>query len=405
MSFLDFCFKGEKVRQKRNKSDDDDFWYKPISRFGGSSGSIDSADALTISAVYACVRVIAEGIASLPLHLYRRVEEGKEKAANLSLYKILHKTPNSYQTKFGFWEMLIGHVLLHGNAYARIYRSKRNEILSLIPLNPLRTRPIVTEDRLTYEFRSKNGEIEILPFENIFHLQGLSSDGFVGLSPLEIAARTLNYTISQETFGANFFANNATPGGIIKHPMQLEETARENLRNSIQSLHGGPENAGKVAILEEGMTWETIGFSQKDAQFLEGRQFQINEIARIFRVPPHMIGDLTRSTYSNIEQQSIDFVVNTLRPWIVRIEETIYRDLLRGEEKNNLFAEFLIDGLLRGDIQSRYNAYVQGLNNGFLSADEVRAYENLNPIPDGSGKKYRVPLNTTLSDTKDQSIK
>lgn len=398
MELFNYLFGQEK--RSFPPSDDNDFWYKSV---GSSGGYVSDESVLSLAAVYACVRVIAEGVASLPLLLYRRLDNGgKEREKNHPLFRILSQQPNSWQTKYEFWEMLIGHVLLRGNAYARKIYVRKN-LNQLIPLDPCRMRISQAETgELTYQYRYRSGQDLILPQAEVLHLRGLSADGVQGYSVLEIMSPTFQYALAQQEYGLNFYKNYAQPGGVIKYPTKLDDKAKKNLKESWQKLHTGA-NAYKVAVLEEGMSWEQVGISNKDAQFLEGRSFQISEIARIFRVPPHLIGDLSKATFSNIEQQSLDFIVNTLRPWLVRCEQAIWRDLLNEPEKQNLFAEFLVDGMLRGDLAARYAAYVQGLTNGFLSADEVRAFENLNPIPDGSGQIFRVPLNLAPSNEVDDS--
>lgn len=398
MEFIDFLFGSEK--REGTPADDDDFWYGPVGGVSANGMYINHDTALSISAVYSCVRVIAEGIAALPLPLYKRLPDGgKEREKDHPLSILLSFAPNKWQTKFEFWEMMTGHVCLRGNAYARKIKGSNGYTIALIPLDPDRMKIGQKADStLIYEYRNLQGETLLYSQNDILHLRGLSTDGFSGLSPLALHQRVFSNAIMSDQYSISFLQNAAQPSGALKHPKFLSDPARENLKKGIRQAHSGPNNAGNILILEEGMEWVKLGVTQRDAQFLESRKFTNNDIARIFRVPPHMIGDLERATFSNIEQQSIDFVVNTLTPWLVRYEQAMWRDLIPDEEKETHFAEFLVAGLLRGDMQARYNAYVQGLNNGFLNADEVRSFENLNPIPDGSGQTYRVPLNTVASD-------
>lgn len=359
-----------------------------------SSGMYVSADsALTYSPVYACVRIISESIASLPLHLYKRLESGgKERDSSHPLYFLLHDEPNPYQDAGQFLEMMTGHVLLRGNAYARIVAN--TEVEALIPLNPDRMKVKQNENgTIVYSYRNQKGLEEKYTQREIFHLRGISSDGIQGLSPIDLMRNSIGLGLAAEEYGSTFFSNNAQPGGILKHPGKIDDIAAKRLKADWQKAHSGTGNAHKTAILEEGMTWEQLGLKNSDAQFLESRKFQVSDIARIFRVPPHMIGDLDKATFSNIEQQSLEFVMHTLRPWLIRWERAIKRLLLTTEEKKTYFPEFLVDGLLRGDIKSRYDAYSVARNGGWLSVDEIREFENLNPLPDGAGAVYLEPLN------------
>lgn len=398
MELINFLFGTAK---RSLPADTADFWYRPVTSSWIQSGHhFDEKTALGIVAVYACVRVIAESIASLPLVLYRRLPNGgKEREASTPLQNLLTFQPNPWQTRFGFWEMLMGHVLLRGNAFARKVRNARGDIVLLQPLDP--TRMKIAQDSsgaVTYEYRLRTGGAVEFTQRDMFHLQGLSCDGLVGLSPLELLANALGYAMAADEYGTAFFQNYAQLGIVLKHPATLGKEAKENLKQSINEAHAGQRRAFTTMVLEEGMTWDQIGMSWKDTQIDAVRKGNVSEIARAFRIPPHMIGDLERATFSNIEQQSIDFVVNSLRPWAVRVEQTIWRDLVESE-KDVLYAEFLLDALLRGDLASRSEAYVKALNNGWLNADEVRELENRNPIPDGSGQVYRVPLNTVPSNS------
>jgi HK97 family phage portal protein len=359
-----------------------------------SSGVYVTSDsALGYSPVYACVRILAESIASLPLLLYRKLPGGgKERAQDHPLYFLLKDEPNQYQDSFQFREMLCGHLLLRGNAYARIVA--KGEVEALIPLNPDRMKVSQNENgTILYTYRNQRGLEEKYTQREIFHLRGLSSDGLTGLSPIELLRDSIGLGLAAESYGSTFFSNNARPGGILKHPGKIDDVAAKRLKEDWQKAYSGTSNAHKTAILEEGMAWEQIGLTNADSQFLESRKFQVTDIARIFRVPPHMIGDLDKATFSNIEQQSLEFVMHSLRPWLVRWESAIKRLLLTTEEKKTYFSEFLVDGLLRGDIKSRYDAYSVARNGGWLSVDEIREFENLNPLPDDQGKIYLEPLN------------
>jgi HK97 family phage portal protein len=355
---------------------------------------IDELNALQSTAVFACVRVLAETIASLPLLIYRRLpSRGKERASDHPLFKILHHLANPLMTSFEFRETLMGHILLWGNAFAEIERDIGNRIIGLWPLLPNKMKIEGKGNTLSYFYTLPKGQEVQIPAINIFHVKGLSANGFSGQSVISFAREAIGLSIAGEEFGSRFFSNNAVPGGVYEHPGKLSVQARENLQKSIEEKHQGLSKAHRMAILEEGMKYHQIGIPGRDAQLLETRKFQVSEIARIYRVPPHLIGDLERATFSNVEQQAIDFVVHTVRPWLVRWEQAILRDLFEEEEREEFFAEFLVDALLRGDIVSRFEAYSQGRNWGWLSADDIRELENMNPLPGGIGQSYLIPSN------------
>jgi len=365
--------------------------------------SITEERALKYSAVFGCVRVLAETVASLPLHVYRRLEGGgKERATDHYLYDLLHVLPNPELTSFEFRELQMVYLTLWGNAYAEIEFGKNGKPVALWPLRPDQMQVRRVDGELVYEYQSNAVGRVTFPWYKIFHIRGLSTDGVVGLSMIRIAREAIGLGLAAEEFGARFFDNDARPGIVLEHPGTLSEEALEHLRKSWEAKHKSLADKHRVAILEEGMKVHEVGIPPEDAQFLETRKFQVNEIARIFRVPPHLIGDLEKATFSNIEQQSIEFVIHTIRPWLVRWEQAIMRDLFSKNDRNEYFAEFLVDGLLRGDIESRYKAYAIGRQNGWLSADDIRELENMNPLPDGMGKIYLIPLNMvpayTLSD-------
>lgn len=343
---------------------------------------------MQMTAVYSCVRVLAEAVAGLPLHFYRYAEDGsKEKATGHPLYFLLHDEPNPEMTSFVFRETLMTHLLLWGNAYAQIIRNGKGEVIALYPLMPNRMR-VDRDDkgRLYYEYQAssdeakttKGGMIRLKPTD-VLHVPGLGFDGLVGYSPIAMAKNAIGMAIACEEYGAKFFANGATPGGILEYPGTVKDP--ERVRESWNKGFGGSSNANKVAILEEGMKYMPISISPEQAQFLETRKFQINEIARIFRVPPHMVGDLEKSSFSNIEQQSLEFVKYTLDPWVSRWEQSMTRSLLPRDEKARSFIKFNVDGLLRGDYQSRMNGYAIGRQNGWMSANDIRELENLDRIP------------------------
>ena len=361
---------------------------------GGSTAGkhVNERSAMQMTAVYSCVRILAEAVAGLPLHLYKYTKEGgKEKAVDHPLYLLLHDEPNPEMSSFVFRETLMTHLLLWGNAYAQIIRNGKNEVVALYPLMPNkmsvdrdeRGQLYYTYQRSNEEAPTMKGSSVILKPSEVLHIPGLGFDGLVGYSPIAMAKNAIGMAIACEEYGAKFFANGAQPGGVLEHPGTIKDPQR--VRESWQSTFGGSGNANRIAVLEEGMKYTPIAISPEQAQFLETRKFQINEIARIFRVPPHMVGDLEKSSFSNIEQQSLEFVKYTLDPWVIRWEQSIMRSLLTPEEKKTLYVKFNLEGLLRGDYQSRMNGYAIGRQNGWMSANDIRELENLDRIPTEEG--------------------
>ena len=360
---------------------------------GTTSGkAVTERSAMQMTAVYSCVRILSEAVAGLPLHLYRYTDSGgKAMALDHPLYRLLHDEPIPEMSSFVFRETLMTHLLLWGNAYAQIIRNGKNEIIALYPLMPNRMTVDRDENgRLFYAYARGQDEVirdksrtVILSPADVLHIPGLGFDGLVGYSPIAMAKNAIGMAIACEEYGAKFFANGASPGGVLEHPGTIKDPQR--VRDSWMSQFGGSANANKVAVLEEGLHYTPIGISPEQAQFLETRKFQINEIARIFRVPPHMVGDLEKSSFSNIEQQSLEFVKYTLDPWVIRWEQSIMRSLFSTEEKSRYFVKFNMEGLLRGDYQSRMNGYAIGRQNGWMSANDIRELENLDRIPEEDG--------------------
>ncbi len=366
-----------------------------FSFFMGTSTSgkrVNERSAMQMTAVYSCVRILSEAVASLPVHVYRYNDSGgKEKALDHPLYFLLHDEPNPEMTSFVFRETLMTHLLLWGNAYAQIIRNGKGEVIALYPLMPDR----MTVDRdekgvLYYKYQKNNddaptleGSTVYLDASDVLHVPGLGFDGLVGYSPIAMAKNAIGLAIAAEEYGSKFYANGAAPSGVLEHPGTIKDPSR--VRESWTQTFGGSANANKIAVLEEGMKYTPISISPNEAQFLETRKFQINEIARIFRVPPHMVGDLEKSSFSNIEQQSLEFVKYTLDPWVIRWEQSLYRALLSEEEKKNIFFKFNVEGLLRGDYASRMNGYATARQNGWMSANDIRGLENLDRIPEELG--------------------
>ena len=362
--------------------------------FGGSAAgkAVNERSAMQMTAVYACVRILAEAVAGLPIHLYKYTDDGgKEKAMNHPLYFLLHDEPNPEMTSFVFRETLMTHLLLYGNAYAQIIRNGKGEIISLYPLMPGKME-VDRNDKgqLYYRYQKSseegadmpNSSVILMP-EDVLHIPGLGFDGLVGYSPIAMAKNAIGLAIAAEEYGSKFYANGAAPSGVLEHPGVLKDP--QKIRDSWMSQFGGSSNSNKVAVLEEGLKYTPISINPTDAQFLETRKFQIDEIARIFRVPPHMVGDLDKSSFSNIEQQSLEFVKYTLDPWVIRWEQSLSRALFTDDEKKEYFFKFNVEGLLRGDYQSRMQGYATARQNGWMSANDIRELENLDRIPAEDG--------------------
>ena len=358
-----------------------------------SGEKVDEQSAMQISTVYACVRLLAETVAALPLHLYRYTDggKGKESAFDHPLYRILYRQPNDEMSSFIWRETMMTHLLLWGNAYSQIIRDGRNNVLGLYPLLPENVEVDRDEQgQLYYIYHAYTDEVpgeqnQDIYFrkDEILHIPGLGFNGLVGFSPIAMMKNSLGTTLAVEKYGASFFKNGAQPSGVLEHPGVLKDP--QKIRDNWTAVYGGANNAHRVAVLEEGMAYKAISLPPEDSQFLSTRQFGVEEICRIFRVPPHMVQSLEHATFSNIEHQSIDFVVHTLTPWLVRFEQAIIKDLLLEEEQDVLFPKFNVDGLLRGDYQSRMNGYATGISNGFLSPNDIHRLENMDLIPAEEG--------------------
>lgn len=363
-----------------------------------SGQSVTADTAMQVAAVYACVRVLAESVAQLPLTLMERTSDGgKQPAREHRLWGVLHDSPNPYQTSFEWREMMQGHLGLRGNAYSFINRVGDGRVHSLDPIHPGRvTVEQLPDYTVRYHVRRADGGTKEYGAAQILHLHGLSSNGVTGLSPLRLARESIGLALATADHGSRLFGNGARPGGVLSTDKQLSTEAQARLKASWQSAHGGDNRLG-TAVLEEGLTWTAIGMTSEDAQFLETRKFQRNEIASIFRVPPHLIGDLERATFSNIEHQSLEFVVHSLMPWLVRWEQRLNTALLTTEERRRYFVKFNVAGLLRGDLKSRYDAYHIAIGDGWLNRNEVRELEDRNPGPKELDE-YLVPLNMAKAD-------
>lgn len=385
----------------------DDYWYSRPGWDSAAGMAVTPETAMRLSAVFGCVRVRSETTASLPLIIYKRLPDGgKRRAPEHPLFRLLHDVPNQWQTALEFVEMMQAHLDLRGNAFAHILPGARGAIDQLVPLHPDLVQVFRLPDgRLKYQVRSRfSSEIDWYAQDDIFHLRGLSSDGLVGLSPIAVQRETVGSGLGMQDHGARWFANGSMPSGVLEFPGKFkDDAARDKFRESWQKSQNA-ENKHKVAVLEQGMKYSALGVSNKDSQFLEAKQATANEICGIYRVPPHKIGILERSTNNNIEHQEIEFVTSCIRPIAVRWERRINLDLIDpvneaiGAEEGEYFAEFLIDGLLRGDLKSRYDAYSVGRNGGWLCPNDIANLENMNPIPpEKGGNDYLRPSNTTVA--------
>jgi len=379
--------------------------------FGGGSvtGSgmiVNENNALTISTIHQCVRVIADTIASLPCFVYVRTATGKERAENHPLYRVLHEQTNAYMSPFEFKQTMQGHLCLWGNAFAEIERDGMGRIVGLWPLRPDLMRLQVYNDTVYYYYTLPNGTGEQqIAAANMFHLRGLSADGLIGYSPITLARETLGLHQATEQYRSRFFANDARPGGVLSHPGVLGEEAFQQLKRRWDESHGGTMNRSRVAILEEGMKWQDVGIPPKDAEFIAGQEYQKQDIAGLWRIPPYKIGLMKPGTmsYASVEQQQQDFKDSCIQPWLTCWEERITGSLLTPAERNQYYAEFLVDALLRADADSRAKFYMALFNMGAISANEIRARENLNSIG-ADGDRYFVPLNMTPVDRVDDLI-
>lgn len=371
---------------------------------------VTERNSMQVTAVYACVRVITESMASLPIHLYRYNKTGgKDKAVYHPLYFLLQNEPNPEMSAFSFYEAMTANILLWGNAYAQIIRNGRGEILGLYPLMAER----MTVDRMErtgeiyYKYNKTSGDANAVSDQvylrsyEVLHIPGLGFDGLIGYSPIMMAKNAIGLGMAAEEYGSKLYENGATPSGILTHPGVIKEP--EKVRRAWHAAYGGSSKAGKTAVLEEGMTYTPISINPVEAQFLETRKFQMNDIARIFRVPPHMIGDLEKSSFSNIEQQSLEFVKYTMNPWVTRWEQSLRRSLLSRSEKREYTIKFNLEGLLRGDYKSRMDGYAIGRQNGWMSANDIRQLEDLDLIPEEEGGDLYL-INGNMTKLKDAGL-
>lgn len=351
--------------------------------------------ALQLATVFACVRVLAESVGQLPLQLFKQADAGKAPAKDHPLHPLLTIAPNGFQTAQEFKEWVVACLSLDGNAYAFINRV-RGVVQEITPFARGAVTPKLDKQTLevTYEVAQADGSTKTFAAAEVLHIPLFQLDGVCGASPIRYAREAIGLAIATEQHGATLFSQGATPGGVLTSPRKLDDEVYLRIRNSWEERHQGSDNAHKVAILEDGLTWSQMSMPLADAQFLENRKYQRSEISGLFRVPPHLIGDLERATFSNIEHQGLDFVVHALMPYLTRIEARIKMQLLTPAEQKTYFAKFNVSGLLRGDMAARATFYTQLLQNGSLSPNEIRELEDRNPR-DG-GDIFLTPANLVI---------
>lgn len=395
MSILSRIFRSEGQGSPQRFSDWADFWYGPTGGTLTSSGMrVNATSAMQLAAVYACVRAITRPIASIPLKTYRYLPNGKGKAEapEFPLYRVLASQPNQWQTSYEFREMMQSHLLLRGNAYAEIVPGPLGAVQELRPINPDRVKVSrLPNQRLRYDVTQPDGSNQPLNQDEMFHLRGYSDDGVVGLSVIQVFAReVIGLHLAGQESAARSYRNSAQLGGVVSGPKKLDAEAYKNMRESWQGTYGDPSNAGKVAFLEQDFKFYPITVSPKDAELLASRQYGAVEIARIFGVPQHKIGVLDKATFANIEQQSLEFVQDTLLPWAVQWEQTIGRDLIVPSQQDTFFAEFVLNGLLRADFATRMGGYSIAIQNEIMNPNECRALENMNGYEGGDEYRNRM---------------
>lgn len=359
--------------------------------------TVTPENALTWAPFFAGVRNLSDDIGSLPLPVYERLDRGKRRATNHPVYELLHDAPNEIMGAMQLRSTIQGHALTWGGGAAYVESNNRGIITSLWPLRPDRLHPEVVRTRVgrvevRYRYVDHVNRIyaALLP-EEVLYVPGFGFDGIRGYSAIELGRNSIGLGLATEMHGAAFFGNGAKPGALLKHPKAVTDDARRRIKSDWESLHRGLDKSQRIAILEEGVEYEAIGIPNDDAQFLETRKFQVDDAVRWLRIPAHKLGNLEHATYSNIEQQSLDYVIDSLRPWLVRWEQAILRTLFTGPERSRFFAEHMIEGLLRGDIKTRYEAYAIGRQWGWESSNSILEKENRNPIPNGD--LHLVPLN------------
>lgn len=373
----------------------DDFWYDPADMQSETGIAIGPDSSLKTSAVFACVRVLSSSVSTIPLLLYRRTSDGgRERATEHPLYEILHDRPNFWQTSLEFREMMQAHLCLRGNAFALIKTRGNGQVTALEPIHPDTVKVLLdSQGGLVYECRLRDNTTVRRLADEMFHLRGLSFDGYVGVTPISYARETIGRQLAMERTNSKFFANDATPRVVLKHPLKFSsKEAADRILASWNAAYGGYQKAHKAAILEEGMDVMTLGLKPEDAQFVESWEIGVADICRWFGVHPRKIGAKSgdSQTYSNVEQAQIEHVTDTVLPNCARWEQTISRSLLLERERKTLYPEFMIDGLLRADSVARATLYEKAVDR-WMTVNEIRARENLPPVDGGDEIKPPAP--------------
>lgn len=374
-----------------------------------SGAEVDEDSALTFIPFYTANLILSESVGQLPWGVFRESDTGSTPARNHPLWEVLHNEANPEMSAIDWRTTAQGHLGTWGNHYSQVIRDGGGRVRQLWPLLPNRMTPERSTDNrhLRYRYRKPGGQVETFAARDILHIRGQGYDGLIGYSPVSLAREALGLGMAAESFGAAFFGNGASPSGALSHPGTLTPDALKNLKDSFSGEHQGVANARKTLILEEGMSWTAIGLPPGDAQFMELQKFSVTTFARLYRIPPHMMGDLERATFSNIEHQGIDFVVHTLLPWLQRWEQGVRRQLFSGEEKRSgLTTKLNVEGFLRGDTKSRYEAYAVGRQNGWLSVNDILRLEDMNTIGKDGDTRLQpanmMPLGTKMVPAQQQ---
>jgi HK97 family phage portal protein len=383
----------------------DDFWFSGVAHPTASGVDVDTDSTLGLTAMWNGVHLIGNALAMAPLRLYRRRRGGgSDEAREDPRFRIVHRRPNRWQTAFGWRQMSQGHLLLRGNTYAQKLYRMSGSLDSIVPLHPTRMSVEVENGEVWYVYQRSDGTRRVFAASEILHIRGLSTDGIVGYCPVTVMRESLGAMIGTDTFAARFFRNNAQPKGALKTPHPLKTEAFKQLREEWNAAHAGVDNAHKVAVLDNGLEWQSIGFSAEDAQLLGSRTFNVQEAARILNIPPHKLKEMSRSTFSNIEHQNIEWVVDTIQPWVENWEQQLDADLLTEREQATMFFKFDLKALLRGDSAQR-SAYMQArFNMGSLSPNDIRGLEDEDPIADKGGDRYYVQQNLMPLDKVDEIL-
>ncbi len=381
----------------------DDFWYNPIGGANASGVMVTPDTAMRLAAVHACIKVVSESVSSLPLKVFKRNADGsKTELPGSTLWTLFREQPNQWQTPVEYFNLLMNHAAMRGNFYAEIIRNGDGDVVELLPIHPdIVEIERLASGRLRYKIRGVGGaKARVLLQHQVHHVRTSIGDGLKGDSPIRLAAQGIGLGLAAERHGAAIFGNGARPDGVLTVPKEMnpEKEGIDSLHRAWNAIHSGSGNAGKVGILYNGVTFSSVSATPEDVQMLETRKFQVVDVCRIWRVPPHMVADLERATFSNIEQQSLEFLSQTLRPWLVLIEQAIVRDMIIPTfgPGSGIFVQFNTDSILRTDTLARFTAYRTGIEMGILSRNEVRAKENMNPV-DG-GDTFVISQNTRSTD-------